>query len=110
MEREYFVYDGLEVVKTGRIATKEHDVAGWQGTKKVLETVCEITPVVRPGEMTWKRWVKESELFVINDTYAEQDAGELPVDIKINPVVQDAVEDILDKLRGRQQDNRNDPS
>lgn len=108
MEREYFVYDGLEVIKTGRIATKEHDAIGWQGTKKVLETVCEITPIVRPGEYAFKKWVRESELFIINDTYAEQGIDNLSID---RPLVQnesdptyDAVDDILEKLRGRKQD------
>lgn len=103
MGREYFVYDGEEVIKTGRIASREHDVTGWQGSKKVLESVCEITPLVRPGEYAWKKWVRESELFVINDTYADQEMGALPVDPLIsesNPPY-DAVDDILEKLRGR---------
>lgn len=106
MGREYFVYDGQEVIKTGRIASREHDVNGWQGSKKVLESVCEITPLVQPGDYAWKKWVRESELFVINDTYADEEMGELPVDplrIESNPPY-DAVDDILEKLRGRKQD------
>lgn len=105
MGREYFVYDGQEVIKTGRIASREHDVAGWQGSKKVLESVCEITPIT-PGEYAWKKWVRENELFVINDTHANEDMGELPVDnLRIeNDPPYDAVDDILEKLRGRKQD------
>lgn len=106
MEREYFVYDGQEVIKTGRIATKEHDAIGWQGSKKVLETVCEITPVVQGGEYAFKKWVKESELFVINDTYADQELTDLPVDPvrnEDNPGY-DAVDDILKQLRDRTKD------
>ena len=105
MGREYFVYDGQEVIKTGRIASREHDVAGWQGSKKVLESVCEITPTAA-GDYAWKKWVRESELFIINDTYADEPIGEVPVDplrIESNPTY-DAVDDILEKLRGRKQD------
>lgn len=106
VEREYFVYEGQEVIKTGRVATKEHDAIGWQGSKKVLETVCEITPVVQQGEYAYKKWVKESELFVINDTYADQELTDLPIDdlrIEDNPAY-DAVDDILKQLRDRNQD------
>lgn len=104
--RQYFVYDGQEVIKTGRIASREHQVPGWNGTKTVLESVCEITPIVRPGEYAWKKWVKENELFVINDVAAEDPMPDLPIDP--SPTAEDPsynpLDDILDTLRGRKQD------
>lgn len=103
-QRQYFVYDGQEVIKTGRIASREFQATGWAGSKMVTENVCEITPLVRPGEYAWKKWVKEDELFVINDTAA----GDPLIDDQL-PVPEDpsynAVDQLLDKLRGRKQDD-----
>ena len=103
MQHEYFVYDGQEVIKTGRIASKEHDVRGYNGTRKVLETVIEITPMVKPGEYAWKRWVREDELYVINDTRADDHLPELPVDLEtpLKDPNYDPVDQILDSLRGK---------
>lgn len=105
-QRQYFVYDGQEVIKTGRIASREHQVSGWNGSKMVLESVCEITPIVRPGEYAWKKWVKESELFVINDVSASDPLTDLPVDDLPEPSdpSYNPLDDILDTLRGRKKD------
>lgn len=103
MQHEYFVYDGQEVVRTGRIASKDQQVRGYNGTRNVTATVIEIMPVVKPGEMTWKRWVSEDELYIINDTKADDVLPELPVDEE--PVARDPnydpLDQILDSLRGK---------
>lgn len=106
--QQRFVYDGQEVYRTGRIATREHSVRGYSGTREVTETVIEITPLVQSGEYAWKRWVKESELFIINDSEADQPTTvvvdetltELPwsTDPEYDPVDQ-----LLEQMRGKQQ-------
>ena len=103
MQHEYYVYDGQEVVKTGRIASRDHQVRGYNGTRQVTETVIEITPVVKQGEYAWKRWVREDELYVINDTRADEPLPELPVDPEtpLEDPNYDTVDRILDSLRGK---------
>ena len=106
MQHDYFVYDGQEVVRTGRIASKEHQVRGYNGTRMVTETVIEITPVVKSGEYAWKRWVREDELYIINDASAEDELAELPVDTqpRAEEPSYDPVDKLLDSLRGRKTD------
>lgn len=102
MERQYFVYDGLEVVKTGRIASRAQEVRGYNGSRKVLETVVEITPIVKDGSLQWKKWVREDELYVINDADADK---LVPVDDHDNQNY-DVVDDILSNLRNRNLDGK----
>jgi len=54
---ETFVYDDIEVKKTGRTASKP--VPGGK-----FVTLCEITPN-DPDVGTWKKWVNPSSLFII---------------------------------------------
>lgn len=107
MQHEYFVFDGQEVIKTGRIASKEQNVRGYQGTRLVTENVVEITPIVGPGEYAWKRWVREDELYVINDVRASEPMPNIPVDElpKADPGY-DEVDKLLDSLRGKKNDGQ----
>lgn len=52
-----FVYDGVEVIKTGRNATKKL-------TSGKLDVVVEITPLLSTTG-AWKKWVQESTLFEV---------------------------------------------
>lgn len=68
MSEDTFVYDGVEVKKTGRSATKtatsrfSEDSADRRTPKSV--TLVEITPVDSfHGE--WKKWVRDLELFIV---------------------------------------------
>lgn len=102
-QHEYFVYDGIEVIKTGRIASKDQQVRGYNGTRKVTEVVVEITPVPRSGELSWKRWVREDELYIIDDV---ADGAELPVDPMTLPTdpIEDPLDEVLNSLRGKHKD------
>jgi len=54
---ETFVFEGVEVRKTGRVASRE--IKTLKSSKTV--TIVEITPV---GEQDgWKKWVNPSELY-----------------------------------------------
>lgn len=53
---ETYIYDGVEVKKTGRVAEKQ------AGAKKVQ--MIEITPVDE-NDGTWKKWVFPQSLFRI---------------------------------------------
>lgn len=56
----HFVYDGVEVKKTGRIAEKQVQLPG--GRCRVLQLI-EITPA--EDEDGWKKWVAPEVLFEI---------------------------------------------
>lgn len=53
-----YVYDGVEVKKTGREAFKEAGIKA-----KQIITVFEITPIDTIN--TWRKWVRDQELFQI---------------------------------------------
>jgi hypothetical protein len=53
-----WVYDNVEVTKTGRIAQNK------TRSGKSLELV-EITPVDQRMVGTWKKWVRDSDLFEV---------------------------------------------
>lgn len=55
-----YVYEGTEVEKTGRCATKTIKLT----SRSFTETMFEIQPVDKTGP-TWKRWVKETDLFTV---------------------------------------------
>lgn len=59
--KETFVYDGTEVVKTGREAIKEIKPIGSRAARSV--TLVEITPLDSTFE--WKKWIDPAQLFVI---------------------------------------------
>lgn len=61
MSEPTYVYDGAEVKKTGRTATKKIQMPN----NKIRElTVMEITPI--DEDLEWKKWVTAMELFEIN--------------------------------------------
>ncbi len=53
-----WVFDGVEVIKTGRKAQNT------TRSGKPLELI-EVTPVDQRMVGTWKKWVKESELYEV---------------------------------------------
>jgi hypothetical protein len=58
---ETFVYDGVEVVKTGRTAAREMRAVGNRDPKKLI--LVEIKPV--DTDLDWKKWVDPNQLFII---------------------------------------------
>ena len=59
-----FVYNGVTVVKTGRLAKKNSNKETLRASKKVEEVLVEIIPAdLEDG--TWKKWVAEADLFVV---------------------------------------------
>lgn len=60
-----FVFDGVEVKKTGRRAQKTVVLnANAKSAPRTFELV-EITPIDDSLGFQWTKWVKESELFII---------------------------------------------
>lgn len=57
-----YVYEGTEVRKTGRLATRERKT-GRAGTT-AYEHLFEIEPV--DPDMSWKKWVSEIHLFTVS--------------------------------------------
>lgn len=60
VEKQY-VFENLEVKKTGRVAVRQLASA----SKRTIELV-EITPV-HENDGSWTKWVSESSLFLIMD-------------------------------------------
>ncbi len=58
-----YVYEGTEVKKTGRTATKQTKQVGASQAPKIF-TLVEITPV---ADFDWKKWVAEEQLFNVNE-------------------------------------------
>lgn len=58
-----WVYDGTEVIKTGREATRELKTPAGKVTRTM--TLVEIKPI--DEVMDWKKWVNPSELFVVQN-------------------------------------------
>src|SRR5690606_7994258 len=99
MQREYFVYDGLEVIRTGRIASRNSQVKTYKGSSIKAETVVEIMPIAAQGTATWKKWVREDELFVITDT---SDSSDVQIDSTLEPLPEpgdNPLDKILNSLR-----------
>lgn len=63
--QQLYVLDGTLVSKTGRTATRESQKTTLRKTVKFVETIVEVLPV-DTEDGTWKRWVSEDELFVVN--------------------------------------------
>lgn len=59
-----FVFDGLEVQKTGRTAKRTTVQFGSKAQR--IEVLVEIQPV-STDEYQWKKWVPEGQLFTIED-------------------------------------------
>jgi len=60
---ENYVYDGVQVVKTGRTAVKKHP----KKQELIIDTLVEISPTDAES-FKWKKWVRENDLFKIIDT------------------------------------------
>lgn len=59
-----FVYNGITVVKTGRLAKKNSSKETLRGSKNVEEVLVEIIPAdLEDG--SWKKWVVEADLFIV---------------------------------------------
>jgi hypothetical protein len=63
-----YVYDGVEVRKTGRVATRTHGTLPYSPPAK--STLVEITPV--DSDMDWKKWVDPRVLFTVDSTKKEE--------------------------------------
>lgn len=63
-----YVYDNTEVKLTGRTAEKKTESKGRRGREASVkvDTMYEITPA-GVGEASWKRWVRMTDLYEIND-------------------------------------------
>jgi len=58
-----YVHDGVEVVKTGRIAKKERQTTGRRAAP-APSVMYEITPADKETG-SWKKWVRDSDLYEI---------------------------------------------
>lgn len=59
-----YVFNGTLVTKTGRVAKKTTNKETLRASRTVEEQIVEIVPVdIEDG--TWKRWVAESDLFIV---------------------------------------------
>lgn len=59
-----YVFNGVLVVPTGRVAFKDTTRQTLRASQTIKEKIIEVVPVdIEEG--TWKRWVAESELFVV---------------------------------------------
>jgi hypothetical protein len=56
-DKPVYVYEGVEVIKTGKKAAKEL-------ASKKIDTLYEITPSDRMVG-SWKKWVRDSDLYVV---------------------------------------------
>lgn len=63
-QKTEYVYNGILVNKTGRQASKQSSKQTLRSSRTFEETIVEIVPVdMEDG--TWKRWVAETDLFVV---------------------------------------------
>lgn len=60
-----YVFNDTEVRLTGRVAHREHHVT--RRGSSTRETLVEVTPVKEVPGGTWTKWVKESELYTIEE-------------------------------------------
>lgn len=66
-----YVYEGVEVTLTGRVAAKEKKMSSG---KIIRDELLEVTPVKKPGVPVWRKWVKAKDLFKVasSDDAVEQ--------------------------------------
>lgn len=67
-----YIYDSVEVRKTGRTATKQKEARISKVTK--TDILYEIEPL-DTNMYQWKKWVKEDELYTIRDNNDDDDYG-----------------------------------
>ena len=66
MAEQTYVYDGAEVVKTGRVAKRE---AKGVGGKVISFQLVE----VRTLDNIWTKWVKETDLYLVQEVQDGKD-------------------------------------
>jgi len=73
--RQTYVFEGTEVIKTGRVAVKQRRPRS--ASARVLPTVAtqnvtlvEITPL--DSTFDWKKWVTEEALYIVEDNKSEE--------------------------------------
>lgn len=65
-EKQHYVYDGNEVIKTGRTAIRNETRNTSRRTARRVDVLHEIQPAnIEDG--SWKRWVKKEDLYLIVD-------------------------------------------
>ncbi len=60
--KKTFVFDGVEVTLTGRIAVNEKKMSSG---KIITNELVEVTPIKKPGVPVWNKWIKRKDLFEI---------------------------------------------
>lgn len=70
MEQTY-LYDGVEVIFTGRVASKKIT----KGSRKTptIDKLYEIEPCDNEDLRKWKKWVRLQELYLIHNDQEESD-------------------------------------
>ncbi len=63
MSDETYVYDGVEVKKTGRTAVRKIARAWPEGTTAGVHVLYEIQPVDK--DLDWKKWVDDKALYQV---------------------------------------------
>lgn len=63
---ETFVYDGVEVKKTGRVAKRSIPLTSVRSSKHIAGQVelVEITPIDELAD--WKKWVRQTDLYLVD--------------------------------------------
>lgn len=72
MTQQTYVYNNIEVIKTGRVSQRILK------SQKVDELI-EIAPVGLPSSITHNQWVRESDLFVVQSNTQTPPLSELPL-------------------------------
>jgi len=60
--KKTYVFDGVEVTLTGRIAINKKKMSSG---KLITNELVEVTPVKKPGVPVWNKWIKHKDLFEI---------------------------------------------
>lgn len=66
VSEEIFVYDGIEVRKTGRIAVKQ-TTSKLSKRQPIRHELLEIEPVDKYQE--WKKWIREVDLYKVEQSH-----------------------------------------
>jgi hypothetical protein len=66
-----YIYTDIEVKLTGRCATKPKNITRGTVTKQPDVVLYEITPVDK--DMEWTKWVKVTDMYVVDDITSEHE-------------------------------------
>jgi hypothetical protein len=66
-ELQTYVYDGVEVKKTGRVAKRQIPAKTVRSTRQITGQVelVEIKPIDELAD--WKKWVRETDLYLVDN-------------------------------------------